>query len=115
MRSERSVRNFCSISVRDFRVGCDLRKSWNAFRAVCGSCEICEGVAESLVKIGLLVDGDMVVIFSVPLLEVVSPLLGCVDVLSCVILAISSLFCRVSVVLAQHTTCKKRRSQNIQV
>ena len=55
------VRNFRRISIREERVGWVLQKDWNALRAVIGSSEISEDVADCRVRIGLLVDGEIVV------------------------------------------------------
>jgi len=51
-----------------------------------GSCEIWEDVAEERVRIGLFVEGEIVVIVAEEedVLLVVSPLVGWVEVLSCV-------------------------------
>lgn len=88
MRSVRRLRNFCKIGRRDCKVGWDCLKDLYAFRAVVGNFETWSGVADVRVRMGLLVEGEIVVIVSAEedVLLVVSPLVGCVDVLSCVIL-----------------------------
>lgn len=53
---------------------------------MCGSCEISVGVAEGRVSTGLFVEGDIVVMALLEEDEDVSPAVGRVDVLSCVIL-----------------------------
>ena len=88
MRSVRRSRNFRRIGRRDCRVGWDCLKDLYAFRAVVGSLDTSEGVADVRVRMDLLVEGEIVVIVSEEedVLLVVSPLVGCVEVLSCVIL-----------------------------
>lgn len=78
------------ISTREESVGWDFRKDFCACRAVMGSWEISAVVAEGRVRIGLFVEGEMVVIVSVEGDEdgLVSPLAGMVEVLSCVILRV---------------------------
>lgn len=79
------------ISILEDREVCDLRKDWKAFRAVVGREAIWEAVAEFRIRMGLFVDGDIVVIgwkSVVVVLLFVSPFVGSVEVLSCVIFTV---------------------------
>lgn len=71
---------------REESVGCDFRKFFCAFAAVGAREETSEGVAEGRVRIGLFVEGEIVVIVVVGWEEELSPLAGRVEVLSWVIL-----------------------------
>lgn len=73
--------------IREESVGWDLKKFFWAFAAVGAREETSEGVAEGLVRIGLFVEGEIVVIVVVDWEEEeVSPLAGRVEVLSWVML-----------------------------
>lgn len=77
--------------IREESVGWDFKKFFWAFAAVGAREETSEGVAEGLVRIGLFVEGEIVVIVVVDWEEEeeeeeVSPLAGRVEVLSWVML-----------------------------